>query len=136
MLRPGAALFVAVEDGSRTQVRDYYLDRAQERGALPPTLGARTADVLVELERRGAQPVEIRANDLRWEHVWSAREVLTMLERRTFSLLWDLPDDIHTALLAQTREWTLRIFGTLDARERVEAQLVLYAARKPDGRQK
>lgn len=130
-LAPGGALFLAVEDGSRTQVREFYLRRATEQAALPPPLGARTDAVLAELAALGGTVTEARAADLRWERVWTAREILGMLERRTYSLLWEVPEEAHARLLAETREWVLRTHGSLDVQERVTTQLLLFEARKP-----
>ena len=130
VLRPGGALHLAVEDGARTQVRSEYLRRAHAHGALPAYSGGSIDEILSALTRRGAAVREVHSTDLCWSRDWSAREMLGMLERRTYSLQWDIPEPVHQRLLVETRDWTLQTFGTLDVTERIHARLVLYEARK------
>lgn len=138
VLAPGTGtLWIAREDEGDLQVRSYYLRRAAERGVLPPNPGARTAQVLDALARRGARVQVVSPPDpaaLCWERTWSARQMLDLLDRRTYSLLWDIPDDVHQALLSETRDWAASAFGSLQSSERAKTCLTLYAAHKPAAR--
>jgi ubiquinone/menaquinone biosynthesis C-methylase UbiE len=135
VLVPGSGtLWIAREDEGDLQVRSFYLRRAAEQGVLPPNPGARTTQVLDALARRGAR-LEIisppNPDALTWERSWSAQQMLDLLERRLYSLLWDVPDHVHQSLLAETRNWAQSVFGSLQARERAQTCLTLHAAHKP-----
>lgn len=138
VLAPGTGtLWIAREQEDDLQVRSYYLRRAAERGVLPTNPGARTVQVLDALVLLGARVQIVSPPDpsvLVWERKWSAHQMLELLSRRTYSLLWDIPDDIHQALLTETRDWATSAFGSLHACERAQTRLTLYAARKPGER--
>jgi ubiquinone/menaquinone biosynthesis C-methylase UbiE len=132
VLRPEGSLFVSVESRVRTEVREFYLQRAAAMGMLPATPGAHSSDLLAALRNRygAALSEEGDAPDLSWAQTLSARQTLAMLERRTYSILWDLPEPVHRQLLQETARWVVRRLGSLDATETVHTQLVLYRARK------
>jgi ubiquinone/menaquinone biosynthesis C-methylase UbiE len=142
VLRPGAILWLAREDETDLSVRSFYLRRASERGVLPPNPGARTQQVVEALQQRADAPARVRelarigpgGKTVRWTREWSAREMLDLLGGRTYSVQWTIPEQVHRTLLAETRAWTRRTFGTLEVRQRAETQLVLYECRKIDSR--
>jgi len=129
---PGGTLFVGVEDRTRTVARQFYLSRARELGVLPPTIGAHTAEVVVALPSlSGVETVETTALPAwRWEQSLTARDAIAHLERRLYSMLWDVPEETHQQLLAETRAYTLQTLGSLDAVERRGNQMIIHAARK------
>ncbi len=135
VLAPGRGiLWIAREDEGDLKVRSFYLRRAVERGVLPPNPGARTVQVIDALAARGARIQVVSSPDpaaLCWERTWSARQMIELLARRTYSLQWNIPDDVHQALLVETRGWAQSAFGSLLARERAQTRLTLYAAHKP-----
>ncbi len=134
VVAPGGTLFIGVEDRTRTVARQFYLSRARELGVLPPTIGAHTADVIAALPAMGAEAVKtVALPDARWEQTVTARDAIAHLERRLYSMLWDVPEETHQRLLTETRAHTLSVLGTLDATERRENQMILHAARKPTG---
>jgi len=137
VLRPGASLWLAKEDEGDLRVRGFYLKRAAEAGVLPPNPGARTHEVSLALAGRGAQVREVDGGaessaetPFCWERAWTGREMLDLLARRTYSVLWDIPEPAHRTLLAETRAWTLRTFGSLDVADRAVTRLTLFEARK------
>ena len=139
VLAPGwGTLWIAREEEDDLKVRSHYLRRAAERGVLPPNPGARTAQVLAALAALGAHVQVVSPPDaaasLCWERTWSARQMLDLLAGRAYSLQWDIPDDVHQALIAETRGWAQDAFGSLAACEQAQTRLTLYAARKPAAR--
>jgi ubiquinone/menaquinone biosynthesis C-methylase UbiE len=128
--RPGGSLFLGFEDRERTEIREFYLERAAERGMLPPRIGAHSAQLLEQLAEWGAGVSAGYPEELHWSYSVSATETLAMLERRTYSSLWDVPESEHRRLIDETRTWVLQEFGTLEYRETVRVRLFLGTATK------
>lgn len=133
VLRPGGALFFAVEERQPTQVREFFLQRAREAGVLPAHGGAHVRDVSAALEAKGVRVLEAHGPDLAWRETIAVDETLARLARRSYSQLWDMSDAAHAVLLDETREWVLRRFGRLPFSEQVETRMILFTARKNNG---
>lgn len=131
VLAPGGRLFVGAEDRDRTAVREFYLRRAEAEGLLAPQRGPHSAEIVTRLRRWGAEIEEIRPPALRWDRKVPLRDTLAMLERRTYTALWEVAEEPHRRLIGETRAWLTANFPSLDVAERLTTQLTLYAARKP-----
>jgi ubiquinone/menaquinone biosynthesis C-methylase UbiE len=130
VLAPGGTLFLGFEDRQRTEVREQYLETAIERGVLPRRLGAHSSQLMEWLAEREARLTTEYPEDLRWEFPITAEETLSQLERRTFSTVWEVPEEEHSRLLADAREWVLRQYGSLKHTETVRVQMLVCAATK------
>ncbi len=128
VLRRDGVLFLLYEEGKRFPAREYYLALARERGLLSPVLGASSADEALEFVRQmGGTVTLIEHPSLRWQAGRTHREVLQEVEKRTYSQLWNIPDEAHRDLLAQTRNYIREQFGSEDERYTAEAVVRLYA---------
>jgi ubiquinone/menaquinone biosynthesis C-methylase UbiE len=131
VLAPGGTLFIGFEERSRTVVREHYLHAAATRHVLPTRVGASSHQLAQTLEAWGATVERQQPEQLYWEHDISIATTLSMLSRRTYSLLWEIPEPIHQEMLKATTAWALTEFGDLDATETTQNQLVLYRVFKP-----
>ena len=129
-LAPNGLLILGVENRKPTVVREYYLRRAEEEGLLPQRSGAHSLEVKAALEEWGVGVSVHRPPTMTWERAVPVREMLDGLARRTFSVLWNVPDEGHQRLLAETTRFALDRFGTLDYSERVAVQIQLFVAGK------
>ncbi len=130
VLRAGGALFLLYEGGKRFPVREYYLQMAGERGLLRPPLGAGSAEEVLEFVRGLGGDVQlIEHPSLQWQATRSHREVLQELDRRTYSQMWEIPDEAHREMMAQTLRWVREQFGSEDALVSTEAVVNLYLVR-------
>jgi ubiquinone/menaquinone biosynthesis C-methylase UbiE len=127
---PGGIIYIAFEERERTEIREHYMDNARAAGVLPPRVGASSAEVVAELAHRGAEVMEHRLPELRWERRVPVGETLAGLERRTWSSLWDVPMEDHRRLVDQTKIWAGQRFGSLEAVETIRTWLTFYSARK------
>ncbi len=133
VLRGGGGLFLLYESGKRFPAREHYLQLAGERGLLRPTIGAPSAEVVLGYVRELGATVElIEHPSLQWRASRSHREVLQEMDKRTYSQMWELPDEAHRELMTQTRRWVREQFGSEDAVISAEAVVKLYAVRFPD----
>lgn len=132
VLTPGGKLYLGVEKRQQAEVRDYFLGLAEVRGLLPPALGAQAHDVVRALrEDYSAEVVEHReAAGLQWETQVPVRETLNRLARRTYSVLWSIPDENLNEMLEETRRWAVSTFGSLDHSQTISGEMILFAARK------
>ncbi len=133
VLSPGGRLFLAWENRERTRVREHFLALADVRHALSPTVGAHSSEVLALLRGElGAGSVEeyTETEALQWKREVSARETLSHLERRTYSLLWSTPEATLKSLIEETCRWTEMTFGSLDYQETVTTKIRLYTVHK------
>jgi ubiquinone/menaquinone biosynthesis C-methylase UbiE len=134
VLSVGGKLILGVEDRTASAIRDYFFARAAQRNALPTTTsGAHSSQVVAALRERGVAVEERRLPELGWTRSISAAETLDLLQRRTYSLLWEMPDSVLNPLLEETRRWTMQQYGRSDLRRIVEAidfQMVLFIAVK------
>lgn len=130
VLRPGGVLFLLYESGKRFPAREYYLQLAGERGVLRPTLGAHSADEVLQFVQEVGGTVTLAEHpSLQWQARRTHREVLEELEKRTYSQLWDIPDEAHRELIEQTLRYVREQFGSEDEVYTAEAVVKLYAVR-------
>jgi len=128
VLHRDGVLFLLYEEGKRFPAREYYLARAREKGLLPPPLGAHSAAEAVQfVQGLGGVVTMIEHPSLHWIARRTHEEVLLELERRTYSQLWDVPDDVHRALLEQARRFVRHQFGSEGDTYTTEAVVKLYA---------
>ncbi|GIV17384.1 MAG: methyltransferase [Armatimonadota bacterium] len=130
VLRRDGVLFLLYEGGKRFPAREHYIHLAGERGLLRPTLGAQSADEALDFVRESGGVVTlIEHPSLHWQARRTHREVLQELERRTYSQIWDIPDEAHQDLMQQTLRYVREQFGSEQETCTVEAEVKLYAAR-------
>ena len=130
VLRQEGVLFLLYESGKRFPARAYYLQLAGESGLLRPTLGTQSADEVLEYVREiGAAVSLIEHPSLRWQARRTHREVLQELDKRTYSQLWDIPDEAHRELMERTLHYVREQFGSEEETYTAEAEVRLYAVR-------
>ncbi|MGQ9880567.1 MAG: class I SAM-dependent methyltransferase [Armatimonadota bacterium] len=123
-------LLLLYEEGKRFPARERYMALAEVRGLLRPGLGARSADeVLDHLRQMGGTVTRVEHPSLQWQARRTHREVLHEIEKRTYSQLWEIPDDVHRDLMAQTRNYVREQFGSEDEVHTADALVKLYAVR-------
>ena len=134
VLRVGGRLVLGVEDRTASVIRDYFFARAAERNALPATaIGAHSSRVIAALRSRGITVQEQRLPELAWTRSITASETLDLLRRRTYSILWGMPEETLNPLLEETCLWTRQQYQTTDidsVREEIDFQMVLFIAVK------
>lgn len=134
VLKVGGKLILGVEDRTASAIRDYFFARAAERKALPATAsGAHSSRVVAALRQQGITVEERHLTALSWTRSISAEETLSLLARRTYSILWEMPDAVLNPLLEETRRWTMQQYGVSDIsgiNEQIDFQMVLFVAAK------
>jgi ubiquinone/menaquinone biosynthesis C-methylase UbiE len=133
ILLPGGVLFL-VTDRGRTMLptRDHYFERARTRGLLREHIGVAVFEELqAYLEAQGAEVQRVDEERVRWMAQEKVGTTLEMLERRTWSNLWPIPEADHAELLRETTDWALAQYGSLDAVEESETKMVIRAVRWP-----
>jgi SAM-dependent methyltransferase len=137
VLEFGGKLILGVEDRTASVVRDYFFARAAERNALSTSgTGAHSSRVVAALREQGLTVEERRLPELGWTRSISAAETLDLLRRRTYSILWEMPDSVLNPLLEETWRWTMQRYGTSDISrvvEPIDFQMVLFVATKTQG---
>lgn len=128
VLKPGGTLLLAREGGHRSATREFYFRRARELGVLKASMGADKEQVLTYLQTRGMEPMPVDET-VTWKRHIPVRVTLQQLAARTWSSLWEVPDDINARLMQEAEAWVLQTYGTLDTDEEVEATLPIHVAR-------
>jgi ubiquinone/menaquinone biosynthesis C-methylase UbiE len=128
---PSGVLLLGGEQGGRSALVDFYYERARARGVLAPSLGISGLSPALAYLRRDprAQVQMLSLPHLKWFRTASLAETLGALAHRTYSQMWNIPDDAHAELMAETREYASRTLGSPQSPEKVEARFVLYATR-------
>ena len=134
VLPVGGKLVLGVEDRTTSAIRDYFFARAAEQNALPTTRsGAHSSQVIAALRLQNVPVQERRLSALSWTQLITAAQTLDQLARRTYSILWQMPDEKLTPLMEATRSWATQQYGTADMgriRETIDFQMVLFFATK------
>jgi hypothetical protein len=86
-------------------------------------------EVLEFVQELGGTVTLIEHPSLQWQARRTHREVLQELEKRTYSQLWDIPDEAHRELMEQTLHAVREQFGSEDEVYTAEAVVNLYAVR-------
>lgn len=130
VLRQEGVLFLLYESGKRFPAREHYIQLAGERGLLRFPLGVQNADEALQfLRESGGAVTLIEHPSLQWQAQRTHREVMHELERRTYSQLWDIPDEVHRELMERTLRYVREQFGSEDEVYTAEAVVKLYAVR-------
>ena len=124
-----SVLLLGVEMGSRSRLVDYYYERARAAGVLAQPLGAASLTPVLAYLRQSAQIEQVASPNLVWKRYVTVEDVLGALFRRTYSQMWNIPEDAHQKLLAETRDYALRTFGDESAVETLNARFDLHTVR-------
>lgn len=125
-------LLLGTEQGGRSPVVDHYYARARAEGLLRPSLGAPGHErILALLRRDGARTDALDAPGLSWQRKVSVAQTLTALSRRTYSQMWTVPDNAHTALMRDAADFAARHLGGPDRVETLDTRFALAAVRWP-----
>ncbi len=128
VLRPGG-VFLYCREVSRRDAPLYEAWRSilEAHDALPLPPGGSESDVLGYLTERGASLETVTGAT--WTVRQTAGELLEYFERRYFSSLWQVPDDVFPIALAELREWCGHNLGSPDAEVTSDLELRITAAR-------
>ena len=126
-------LLLGGEQGGRSALVDFYFERARARKVLSHSLGTPGLSQALAYLRRDAKAhlSMLSLPYLKWKRTVPIPETLDALERRTYSQMWNVPDDVHQAIVQETASYAQRTLGGPDAIETLEARFVLHAARWP-----
>lgn len=131
-------LFLGVEMGGRSALVDFYYERARGRRVLAASLGsAGMAPTMAYLRRPapegggGAKVTLLETPGLHWQRVAPIAQTLEALERRTYSQMWAIPDNVHRELMEETLRYATQTFPKRDAVETLKARFMLYKATWP-----
>ena len=128
------SLFLGVEQGGRSVLVDFYYERARARHVLSASLGSGMAPALAYLrrvERAGGLGARVTLLDtplLAWKRSVPVAQTLTALAGRTYSQMWGISDEVHAALMDETRRYADRTFPKRDAAEALSSRFVLHKA--------
>ncbi len=130
----GGVLFLGIEQGGRSTLVDFYYERARGRHVLAASLGSGMAPALAYLRRveraggLGARVTLLETPQLAWKRITPIARTLEALAGRTFSQMWDIPDESHGALMDETRRRAELTFPKPDAAEALSSRFALYKA--------
>lgn len=128
-LLAGGALLLVWESSALRPANEEYGRRVMERGVPQDHPGARSGEVIRWLEQSGARVEPLETRRLRWEESRSIGSYLDLLERKTWSSLWTVPDEIHRAVMEEVRAWAEQQYISMDAVESSERWITAVAAR-------
>ena len=131
-------LFLGVEMGGRSALVDFYYERARAWRVLATSLGSTSmATTLTYLRRAvrdggvGAQVTLLETPSLHWQRTVPVSQTLEALERRTYSQMWDISEEVHHELMLETRRHAARAFSKRESVETLRAHFLLYKAQWP-----
>ena len=130
----GGVLLLGVEQGGRSALVDFYYERARARHVLAASLGSGMAPALAYLRRieraggLGARVTLLETPHLAWKRTVPIARTLEALSGRTYSQMWNIPDEAHRELMAETRRHADLSFPKRDAAESLSSRFVLYKA--------
>ena len=90
-------LLLGGEQGGRSALVDFYFERARARKVLSHSLGTPGLTQALTYLRRdtNAHLTMLSLPYLKWQRTMPVSETLDALDRRTFSQMWNIPDDVH-----------------------------------------
>ncbi|MBO0686872.1 MAG: hypothetical protein J2P45_27305, partial [Candidatus Dormibacteraeota bacterium] len=131
--RPGGVLLIDVggprsSGWASTGVSQQFWSRIPDGRQRRRLRAGRAVDE--EMQRRGFRvrslPEVVAARET------TIGELIDRLERGTQSACWELDEDVRRQAAAQTREWALRQYGELEARQKLERLIAWQAYDLPD----
>ena len=134
-LAPGGTLLLAQEGGARMfPTRNFYMQQARERGLVGRArIGAQSVEAVVAyLREAGAQVERVDRERVQWRLRYPVARTLEALRRRSWSGLWSVPEEANVDLVNGAEAWARQTYGSLDAFEEADAELIVWAARWPE----
>lgn len=132
VLVPGGVLLLGSEQGGRSMLIDYYLQQARARGISTQNLGAPGVTLpMAYLRQRtplGTLPRAkwLSGSNVAWTRQVGVAETLSILEMRAFSQMRFISEQQHQELLEATRDYAIKMLGSVDAIESLDGRFVLY----------
>lgn len=141
VIEPGGVLILGTELGGRSVLTDFYFERARARRVLVENIGATGSSPALNYLRqkspkgRSAASIELLSTpSLTWKRLMPVAETLNVLERATFTQMWDIPPDHHKQIFQETRDYADRMFPSTKQDEALNAQFVMHAVRWPQNK--
>ena len=131
VVAPGGKLVLGFEERASTVTRELYQSLALARGLDLTRSGGVQSDVLKWLPKLGGTVEIVRPTELAWSSATTVLQTLGGLEKRLYSALWEIPEETHQELLAETRRQALDRLGSERYTEVAEIQFLLAEVRKP-----
>ncbi|HZT41135.1 MAG TPA: methyltransferase domain-containing protein [Chthonomonadaceae bacterium] len=133
VLAPGGTLLLAQEAGARMfPTRSFYMELAREHGLNRTRIGAQSLEeVVAYLREQGAQVERVDGERVQWRLRFQVAKTLEALRRRSWSGIWSVPEEVNADLVDRAEAWARQTYGSLEAFEEADAQLIVWAVRWP-----
>lgn len=131
VVSPGGTLVLGFEERDPTVTRELYQSFAREKGIDMGRAGATQAEVIGQLKKLGGEATLVRPTDLAWSSATTVLQTLQALEKRLYSALWEVPEELHQELLAETRREAKSRLGSERYTEVAAIQFLLAEIKKP-----
>ena len=114
VLRPAAPLLLGQDMSHNPHIshplQDMWIDITTDLGCVPERVGAQDfAEILQEVRARGLVVEDWRIAN--WTASYTPAEVFASIAERTWSLTWQVPDDIFNESIARLEAWALSRYG-------------------------
>ena len=130
VVMPGGTLVLGFEERDPTVTRELYQSLARERGIEMGRAGGTQAEILAQLKVLGGEVALTRPTDLAWSSATTVLQTLQALEKRLYSALWEIDEEVHQELLAETRVQAKSKLGSERYTEVAAIQMLLVEVRK------
>lgn len=130
VLAPSGRLYLGFEEHRQPKIRAHYLKRARERGLLLLSPGAHVENCQQALPGLGLRGRTLLWEALQWSYPITVAQQLEQLRQRSFSVLWDVPEESHQELLAETEAFADTTTPDREFSEKIEARLWFLEVRK------
>ncbi len=130
VLKPEGALLLVWEQGERSLLQDRYYSLAQANNAISGYRGVQSDTIIDWLHRHVVRVMKVNTERLHWKQETPVSQTLDYLERRIWSRLWEMPENLHREIMKDVISWAAKTYSSFDHAETMDKTLLLLACER------
>lgn len=125
VLKPNGVLLLVWRQGGRSPIHHHYHELLRGRFEIPKHQGAHSSEVAQWLQEQGRTVEILDTQHLHWQWQAPIAQTVDFLQKRVWSRLWCVPDEVHDSVMKELRAWVLANYGSLDGFEVLEGSIMV-----------
>ncbi|HLI47885.1 MAG TPA: methyltransferase domain-containing protein [Chthonomonas sp.] len=125
VLKPNGVLLLVWNQGEHSRIRHQYHELLRGRFEIPGYQGAHSSEIARWLQEQGKVVEVLDTRHLHWQWQAPIAQTVDFLQKRVWSRLWRVPDEVHDSVMKELHAWVLATYGSFDGFEVIEGGIMV-----------
>lgn len=125
VLKPNGVLLLVWNQGGHSRIHHQYHELLRGRFEIPGYQGAHSSEIARWLKEQGKTVDVLDTQHLQWQWQAPIAQTVDFLQKRIWSRLWRVPDEVHDTVMKELRTWVLATYGSFDGFELLEDRIMV-----------